>query len=277
VIDLDALSRAAACLEPLPTSVTRLASLVVGGTPDLAEIVEIVRYDQALTAALLRSANSSWSASRTEITSVKDAVVRLGAGPVLSLALGVNVRARLDGALPEYGLREGELWRHSVAASLAAELLAKYATRRPPAETPTAALLHDIGKLVMSRFVDPVDLHAIEAARELGITRIAAEIEVLGVDHAELGGLIAQSWELPESLVVGITNHHAPERVDAPIAYGVHLADVIAKAAGAGPDDNAELETFAQAMGELGITADAYDELTGLVSDRLGEVVERFS
>jgi len=277
VIDLDALSRAAACLEPLPTSVTRLAALVVDGPPELADIVEIVQYDQAMTAVLLRSANSSWSASRTEITSVKDAVVRLGAGPVLSLALGVNVRARLDHAVPEYGLGEGDLWRHSVAASLAAELLAKRATLRPPAETPTAALLHDIGKLVMSRFVDPIDLRAITAAREAGATRIAAEIEVLGVDHAELGGLIAQSWDLPESLVVGITHHHAPERVGEPIAYGVHLADVIAKAAGAGPDDNAELETFAHAMGELGLTADAYDEVTGLVSDRLAEVTERYT
>ncbi len=277
MIDLDALSLAAKTLEPLPTSVTRLATLVVGGTPELSEIVDIVQYDQALTAALLRSANSSWSASRTEITNVKDAVVRLGAGPVLSLALGVNVRGRLNSSVPEYGLGEGELWSHSVATALAAETMVRYCKPRPPAETPTAALLHDVGKLVMSRFLDPVDLHAIDGAREAGVTRIQAETEVLGVDHAELGGLIAQSWELPETLVVGITHHHAPERVDTPIAYAVHLADVVATAIGAVPDDNAELETYTRAMGELGMSADDYDEVCRLVAERFSEVESRFA
>jgi putative nucleotidyltransferase with HDIG domain len=276
MVDLDAISRAATALDPLPTSALRLARMVAG-TPDLAEIVEVVEFDQALTAVLLRAANSSWSATRTEITTVKHAVVRLGAGPVLSLALGVNMRGRLDGAFPEYGLAEAELWRHSVAASLAAETLAKFARRRPPAETPTAALMHDIGKLVIARYLDNDDLARIARAQAAGATRMQAEKDVLGVDHAQLGGVIAQSWNLPHVLVDGIAHHHAPERADKPVAYGVHLADVIAKAAGFGPDDNAELETFARAMGELGLTADAYDEACGLVAERFAEVDARFS
>ncbi|MDQ1385811.1 MAG: hypothetical protein QOG65_3190, partial [Actinomycetota bacterium] len=122
-------------------------------SPDLAQIVDIVRYDQALTAALLRSANSSWSAARTEIATVRDAVVRLGAGPVLALALGVNVRGRMETAIPAYELAEGELWSHSVLAMLAAETLRSHVGmshggHKLPAETPTAALLHDVGKLV---------------------------------------------------------------------------------------------------------------------------------
>ena len=108
-IDLDALAEAAACLDPLPASVVRLAGMVASGEPDLNEIAEIVSYDQALTASLLRSANSSWSATRTPITTVRDAVVRLGYGTVLSLALGVNVRRRMNQAIPAYGLEEGQL------------------------------------------------------------------------------------------------------------------------------------------------------------------------
>ena len=113
--------------------------------------MEIVQFDEALTASLLRSANSSWSASRSEITTVRDAVIRLGASPVLALTLGMNGSGAISGdALPKYGLSEGELWRHSVAASLAAELLTQLAAHRPPPETATAALLHDVGKLVMA-------------------------------------------------------------------------------------------------------------------------------
>src|SRR5437870_5476519 len=96
VIDLDSHAQAASCLDPLPTSVTRLAAMVCGDVPvDLLEVVDVVQFDQAMTATLLRAANSSWSASRSQITTVKYAVIRLGATTVFSLALGVGVRGRL--------------------------------------------------------------------------------------------------------------------------------------------------------------------------------------
>ncbi|MDZ4825151.1 MAG: HDOD domain-containing protein [Actinomycetota bacterium] len=276
MIDLEALSEAASCLEPLPTSVIRLASLLGSAEVELSEVAEIVRYDPALTASLLRAANSSWSGSRTRITTVTDAIVRLGIGQVLATALGVNVRRRLDTAVPEYGLDEGELWAHSVAASIAADCLAPLAGVRLPVETSTAALLHDIGKLVMSRFLDPGDLHAVHAAHEVGVSRAEAEIEVLGVDHAELGGLIAQSWGLPDQLIVGITNHHAPERVDDVIACGVHVADAIAKRVRDAEDDNADLESLLYAVGELEMTANKIDQVCTVVAERFDEVAGRF-
>lgn len=279
MIDLDALAQAASCLDPLPTSVTRLASMVCSTeeTPDLLEVTEIVRYDQALTAGLLRQANSSWSASRTEITTVKDAVVRLGAGAVLSLALGTNVRARMQRSIPEYGLSEGDLWSHSVATSLAAEVLARQSPRKLPAETVTAALLHDVGKLVICRFLDSDLLHLLHRARdEAGVTRLQGEIDLLGVHHGELGGLIAQSWGLPESLVRGITYHHTPDVGMELICYGVHLADVVAKVIGAGLDDNPDLESFAHAMEELELSADDFDEVCRVVDARFVEVTRRY-
>jgi HD-like signal output (HDOD) protein len=102
------------------------------------------------------------------------------------------------------------------------------------------------------------------------------EHEILGVDHAELGALIAQAWGLPEPLVTGIKHHHDPARAAAPIACGVHLADVVAKAVGIGADDNGDLESYAHAMGELGLTADAFDDVCGIVLDRFDEVSSRF-
>jgi putative nucleotidyltransferase with HDIG domain len=276
-MDLNAISQAAAHLDPLPTSTTRLAVLASAAVPELAAIVEVVQFDQSLTATLLRAANSSWSGSREKITTVKDAVVRLGTGPVLTLALGVQVRSRLNNAIPEYGLDEGELWSHSVSASLAAETLTRFTKRRLPPETATVALLHDIGKLVLSRFFDPADLRAVTAALSLGVTRIQTEREILGVDHAELGALIAQLWDLPETIVQGIAHHHDPARADTPAAYAVHLSDVVAKKVGSPADDNVDLENFALATGELGLSADALDEVSDIVSERFAEVSDRFS
>jgi len=282
VIDVDELARAASELEPLAPSVTRLATLVCAGAPELGQVVEIVQYDQALTASLLRSANSSWSASRAEITTVRDAVIRLGASPVLALTLGRNVRGRIDRALPAYGLREGELWRHSVAASLAAELLTPRAAHRPPPEAATAALLHDVGKLVMARFLDPDQLARVQEREADGLTRLQAETEILGTDHAEAGGLIARSWALPDSLVRGIRDHGRPRADGDALVQAVHLADVLAKAVGADDGDGThaeqpdDVESFTAAMGELGLGAADFDELRALVAQRLAEVESRF-
>jgi putative nucleotidyltransferase with HDIG domain len=270
------MARAASQLEPLPTSSTRLAALVCAGTPELGQVVEIVQFDEALTASLLRSANSSWSSSRSEIKTVRDAVIRLGASPVLALTLGMNVRRHLDDVLPQYGMSEGELWRHSVAASLAAELLAPKAAHRPPPETATAALLHDVGKLVMARFLEPTLLEELRACQERGATRVDAEAEVLGIDHAELGGVIARSWALPDTLVQGIREHGRPRADSCVLVHGVYVSDVLAKAVGAGFDDNADPQAFSTAMDVLGLTANDYEELKRLVAERLAEVETRF-
>ena len=278
MIDLDALAQAAACLEPLPVSTLRLARLVCnsGETPDVARVVEVVQFDQALTASLLRAANSSWSASRSAITNVHDAVVRLGTGPVFSMALGVQVKARLSESIPEYGLGEHDLWNHSVAASLAAELIVRTSPRHLPVETVTASLLHDVGKLVMSRFLSEELLDMLAQRQAAGATRMSAESDILGVHHAELGGLILQCWALPDGLVRGVTYHHTPEVSLDPVAYGVYLADVVAKTITEFDDDNGDVELFSNAIGELELSADGFDEIVGLTRERFAEVLHQF-
>jgi len=276
-IDLDALAEAASSLDPLPASVIRLAAMVASGDPDLTEIAEIVAYDQALTVGLLRSANSSWSASRTPITTVRDAIVRLGYGTVLSLALGVNVRRRMSRALPAYGLAEGELWRHSVAAALTAENLPRHTKVRLPAEVVTAALLHDVGKLVMTRFLDDEVIAVLSRAEsESGMSRRRAETELLGVHHGELGGMIVQAWGLPTSITEGISYHHDPDQHPTSLCYGVHIADVVAKSVGAGVDDNADPEANIRALEALRMTPADLDALRTVVAERFEEVIERY-
>ncbi|HHN75088.1 MAG TPA: HDOD domain-containing protein, partial [Acidobacteria bacterium] len=95
-IDLERLIRQAQSLHPLPQSVTRLAQMMSGDGWTMTEVVEAISYDQTLTARLLAMANSAAFAAQNEIRSVRDAVVRLGAGAVLSLAMAATVQAQLD-------------------------------------------------------------------------------------------------------------------------------------------------------------------------------------
>ncbi len=277
LIDLDALAQAAACLEPLPVSTLRLARLVCSGdeAPDIVRVVEVVQFDQAITASLLRAANSSWSASRTHITNVHDAVVRLGTGPVFAIALGVQVKGRMSQAIPEYGLGERDLWTHSVACSLAAELIVKASPASLHVDAVTAALLHDVGKLVMSRFLSEDLLEILATAQEHGATRMQSEVDVLGVQHAELGGLILQCWALPDALVRGVTYHHTPGVSGDLGAYGVHVADVVAKTI-VGIDDNPDPDALTAAIDVLGLTPGDFDRICTMTAGRFDEVLEQF-
>jgi putative nucleotidyltransferase with HDIG domain len=214
LIDLNELVAKADELQPLPASATKLVSLINSGEADVDEITKIISLDPAMTVRLLRAANSAFAGSALVISTISEAISRLGTQRILSLAVASHARSMLRTEMTAYGLNEGDLWRHSVI---------------PPASY-TAALLHDIGKLVMARFLTEDILLLLEQARDEGnLPPLEAEARVLQVHHGELGGLIAQHWELPENIVKGITFHHNPDDGDDLICDTVHLANAVAK------------------------------------------------
>jgi putative nucleotidyltransferase with HDIG domain len=279
VIDLEAVMRSANDLEPLPASATRLAELVSREDSHLQEIEEVIRFDQALTGRLLRSANSAANATSREITTVREAVMRLGAGTVLSLAIGFSVRKHLDAGDPEHGLAEGALWRHSVATALAAQMAAPFLQVSVPAESFTAALLHDLGKLILCRFLTPqIRMTLYRAYSQGAMNRLQAERSVLGIDHGELGGIVARHWGLPDSIVNGIIYHHNPQKADEKVCYITSLADMVALTIGTAVDADLPVpEGHQEIRLRLGITARGFQQLCVAVADKLADLSERYA
>jgi HD-like signal output (HDOD) protein len=230
VLDLHQLIAKAYDLDPIPMSGTKLANLVADPESSLESIIQVVSLDQALTARILRAANSAASAARSQINTVRDAVVRLGRSTILTLGFGAKVRQQLQQPLPEFGLAENVLWRHSVAAALAVESMGVLGKVPIPPESYAAALLHDIGKLVLARFLDPETLTYLRRSQEEGrCNPLQAEMEILEVNHAELGGMIARHWGLPSSLSLGIQYHHNPNDDLPLVCHVVCVADQLAK------------------------------------------------
>jgi HD-like signal output (HDOD) protein len=279
VIDLRALTRSAGDLEALPASVTRLAAVTAKEDWNVQEIEQIVSLDQALSLRLLRAANSAASAARMPIATIREAVVRVGLGSLLSLAAAGSVRGKLAGAIPEYGLSEGEMWRHAVGAALAAEAAQPSCGVPLPPETYAAALLHDVGKLVLARFLDADVLRVLALARDQGhLSSLRAEAELLGVHHGELGGLIAQHWQLPARLVTGIIHHHTPDEAGDIVAAAVHVANIAAKHVGAGhyvDEDDRRLN--AASLERLEMTEQGFERLCRHVEKRLEQVLAQYS
>ena len=278
LIDLKALVEKAYELTPMPVSAIRLASLVASHQYDVKDVSEVIAYDPALTLRLIRSANSAVQGSSTPVTTAKDAVVRLGSAQILALAIASTARPLMKQAVPEYQLDEGQLWRHSITTAIITELLPQFCKSPIPPEAFTAALLHDIGKLVMARFLEPDVLRWIKRAQsEGGLNALEAERDILSVHHGELGGIVAQHWKMPDSIVKGIIYHHTPEETDDIVCSAVYLANIAAKNVEAKLDGvKYEMELSEETFEELDMNQSQLEELCLTAVSRYAELTARF-
>ncbi|MCP3855195.1 MAG: HDOD domain-containing protein [Actinomycetia bacterium] len=216
-------------IQPLPASVRRLMKLVSSDLYSTSDIVEVVQYDPALTGDLLVRANSAESAARSRITEIKVAVTRLGANTVVQTALGRALNRQMSGALPAYGLEKGDMWEHALASSVAADLVLARAGTTLPSNLSTGALLHDVGKLIISACLPPSLVTSLAQTAEIENRELVlVERDVLGIDHAEVGAIVARSWGLPVSIQVAITKHHDWREISDKFTLGVALSDRLA-------------------------------------------------
>lgn len=281
MIDLEDISEQASSLKPLPASATRLASLLSGEGWELDDVVDVLRMDQALTARILRAVNSSLSGARSEITDVDSAVMRMGPGSVLALAVGTAAKDQMTDALQCFDLEEGGLWRHSVAAALAIDRAHRFCSAAIPNEAFAAALLHDIGKLVLARFMRPAILLVMRRHEASGCTGMEAELKTMNMHHGQVGRMIGVHWKLPEPIVEGITYHHSPALAPSErarhLAAFVAMADAVATAVGAGDGESPGMVRFTPDVAEiLDMDQEDYEGLTADVAANLDDVLARY-
>lgn len=196
-------------LPPFPQVASRILDLCQDPGADLNEILQVIQYDQAITANCLKLCNSGYFGLQKKVSSLNQAVVMLGLKNILIIVLSnCKCLSSFAAAQEGYGMSRGDLWRHSVTSAIMSQLLLKMANRKDDSVLFTAALLHDVGKLVLDKHIveDFKSLHAL--IEEDGLPFVVAEKELFGIDHAEAGGLIAKAWEFPEPLINAIRNHH---------------------------------------------------------------------
>ena len=223
-------------LEPLPATLRRLMGLLGDEDVPFTAIVDVVEHDQAVAANILRSANSASMGGRREITSLRAAVIRLGLNMLTELVLGNHLRQMAPGA-PVYDRAEDDLWLHGAVSGAAAELIASRADGAAvPRTASIAALVHDVGKLLMVRYLG-ADVRALRSyCDEHGVPFFEAERARFGFDHAEVGAAMARHWAFPQDVAEAIGRHHeAPLDSPGPLLDAVILANSAAKAIGVGP------------------------------------------
>lgn len=256
-----------ASLPPMPASLARLAQRLGDPEISLLELSAEIQYDPGLTATVLRLANSAAFGLPRVVHSLQEAVVRLGTRRIFQLAVAAHLQGVLGEAVSGYGLREGELWRHALAVALVSERLALQRSGVAADVAFTAGLLHDVGKLVLGAFVAG-ETAALKEAQGEGFD--AAEQEVLGMDHAEVGAEIMAHWNLPAELVAPARYHHRPGAAEGSrrLVDVVHVADTVCLMAGIGAGrEGLHYVPSRESVARLGLTV---GKIEALVSEVLG-------
>jgi putative nucleotidyltransferase with HDIG domain len=194
----------------MPGAGTKMLSLLEEPDTAVSEVEEILRYDPGLTANVLKLANSAYFGLPSKIGSLKQAVILLGTKRLVQLVVATCVSAVMDKSVPGYDMPAGDLWRHSIAVSIAAEALVKDKKIDGAEDVFTPALLHDVGKLVLGAYVRE-ELEAIESIAAKGVPFVVAENMILGTDHAEIGAQILAHWNLPSEVIKAVRWHHDPD------------------------------------------------------------------
>ncbi|MGD9010354.1 MAG: HDOD domain-containing protein [Desulfobacteraceae bacterium] len=221
-------------LSPIPIVIHKVLDFASKSDGTLDDLVRLVENDPAITANLLKACNSAHMGLPVKVNSVQQAVALLGIQKVIEVVVTQTLSVNLQRAQKGYGLAKGELWKQSVATAMVARNLAE---RRQLPLLPTiytAALLKDIGKVVLHEFVAD-ELEKIEYQVNIkGYSFIEAEHLCIGMDHATLGGTIAEEWSFSDQMVFMIRHHHLidPEARKDPATATLYLADMVSMMVG---------------------------------------------
>lgn len=196
----------------------------------IKEVEKVLRFDPGITANVLKLANSPFFGIPQKVGSVKQAIILLGTKRLAKLIISVCTSSLMEKRLDGYNMPSGSLWHHSIAVSSIAECIARYKKVDDTIDVFTPALLHDLGKLALSSFVEK-EYERIESITQSGAPIEVAENMVLGTDHAEIGSQILRQWSFPSDIVDAVRFHHNPERlkIQSPQLDIVYIADLLFK------------------------------------------------
>lgn len=217
--------RAVEALPPLPAVALRVMQVAQDAKSSAADLAMVVSADPGLSTAMLRAANAAAYRRAQDVTSVRQALVVLGFEQARNIAVSSAIAGRYAPDALNALFRIDAFWRHSIAVAFKAAELAGKARGLDVPTAFTAGILHNMGRLAMF-YADPagVDQAVAEALRREepfdGVER-----ELLGYDHAEVGGLLAAKWKLPEQIQAAIISHHRGGAPDASLAGVVAAAD----------------------------------------------------
>ena len=198
-------------LPTFPKVVQEALKLLDDPNVTVEELAETIKYDPAITANIIRITNSAHFGLAQQVSKVETALALLGHNQIREILMASASLPYLSRPLYGYEITPAMLWSHSIGTAIISEVVAQAAGLEAGAECFTAALLHDIGKIVLHIHVGGRLEEIAQVAAQERITFPEAEWKVLGGDHAVIGSELLRMWEFPHDIVRAIRCHHDPD------------------------------------------------------------------
>lgn len=191
----------------LPMVATKINELINNPNSSSAEIADVLKKDQVITAKVLKLINSPYYGIPGGVTDVKRALAFLGFNTIAQLTLGISVFSLFANEKGEdFSLQL--FWEHALATAVGSAVIAKMVKYPKPEECFTCGLLHDVGKVVMYQIARDMLKQVVSLAKAKSISFAEAEAELDVPGHAFLGEHIAAKWGLPQIIRDAIRYHH---------------------------------------------------------------------
>lgn len=277
---IDTIVEAIDLLKPVSDVAGKVMALLADPDCGSSDLADIIRNEPALTANVLKLANSAYFGLPGKIGDAKQAIIYLGMNQVVELVLLVTCSTRYRGAHHGYGLNKGDLWRSAVAGGILAGDLAKAKGMKQGSLLFTAALLRDIGKVVLDQYVVAAMEQIQNRVADGAVAFTEAERLVLGFDHSQVGTMVSEKWQFPPPLQCIIRYHHTPLEANGCFleASVVHMADCLCRKMeiGQGVDDPTYPEDE-RALRSLGLDDSAIQTIMDQFEGKMGRVEALFA
>lgn len=226
-------------LKMVPPVVMQIINIISVPDFDMNKAADVISYDPALTANILKIVNSPYLGLVDKVKSIKEAMVIVGSKLLMNMVILTAAEMVAKAPAEGYDMDGAAMWKNSVASAIASFTLAEKKKIEGANLIFTAGMLRDIGKIVLGKFIGTKGAELVRLAQEKKMTFEETEKEVLGIDHAEVSAMTLEYWKFPVQLVETVKYHHKPEAApedspDLKSIYCVHLADAICIKCGIG-------------------------------------------
>jgi len=224
---IDRIHKSIEAIPAFPATGGKVAELLSQADYSLAQVANLIENDPSITANVLKMANAPYFGATHKISTMEEAVLYLGRENLLRAIQTAGISLYYQKGSPGYFDHASDFWKHSVAVALMSQILSKKITGDENAALYTAALLHDVGKIIVGEFVRN-EMKKISMLVSQHMSFLDAEELVLGINHADVGGKIAEHWTFPIEIQEAISYHHRPdllEKEDNILPWIVYMAD----------------------------------------------------
>ena len=208
---LEAVYESMASLPVFPKIVHEALRVLDNPEKNISDVAKIIRLDHGLVANILKLTNSAMFGLSQQVSDLETALALLGQNRIREVLIASAAMPYLSRDLHGYEMSPEDLCFHSIGCAMISDVVSQRLGFGQSTELFTAAILHDVGKIVLDIYVGPRLVEVLERSRRDDSDFSVAEWEVIGTDHAVAGSSILQQWEFPRDICRAVRTHHDPD------------------------------------------------------------------